>query len=246
VTRARVQFKSLAGYLFAVAVAPYNQFLVPMCQMGVSGYQYCRNAGSLEGSFVEGVKRQERAWFDVHYGSVRENAPISMAAMASERLLRGATITRAQPLVGTGADASIVRRLVGMRGAVQLGIENGENSTLVGDTALLFCNSVDLDQTPGQFVSQCYGDGWAAALTYTLTSSSKANLDELQAVVRQALEDKKFDYRVYQMTMYPIFIYAFLVLSGSVWLTRKAVRFVKGVVAESSWVIGHEEGCGGA
>ncbi|WP_209382096.1 hypothetical protein [Pararoseomonas baculiformis] len=218
------------GFLTAKFLLPYERFVTVLCMPAFAGgTENCRNVGPLNGALYEHVKKDFNAWFDVRIAPWDSNATITYYAGASNRMVTTAEIHEARPFYWYGSDvANYMRGLAGKIAVIQLGIEGGRRSMVEGDQVFLYCNSLNYDLTSGSYWSDCFGNGWGGPVTFTVAGrQDRAMLDQLQAAIGREIERKEADYQLYQVVVYPIFLYAFLVLSALAWLTMKAVLFVR-------------------
>ena len=192
----------------------------------------CRPVGDPEGALYKSVKSKYPAWFDVTEDGYDSDSPLSNFVMASTRTVREAVIVEAVPFTGYGADVtSFMSALAGKRAMVNLGIREGQRSKIYVDGVLLACTNLVFAEKDGEYLSQCYGDGWGGPVKYRATGQSRDELDRLQQAVNGEVASRRSDYVVYRAVMYPIFIYLFLAVSLLIWATIKAARFVKGGAA---------------
>ena len=214
----------LAGWLTARAMWSHND-LFATCEEQ-STFENCRNVG-WTGSLHDYVIKSQPAWFDIQPAEL-DTSPAAMPFSGSRRSFYGAEVVAAEPFMGNGpAAASIMSETVGKRGRVLLGILKNERSTILDSAVDLACNSVSFSATPGQYEAGCYGEGWSGPVTFTLTGSEQQRMERLRQEVQAEIDKQHGEYRLFQIIMYPLFLYLFLIGSGLVWLGRVSFRYVK-------------------
>lgn len=189
----------------------------------------CRPLGDPDGKLYQYVKGEYPAWFDVTESNYDSNTPLHNFIMASTRFVPDAQIMSASPFVGYGPEVeSFMGSLAGRRVVVKLGILQGERSVITDDNnIILYCNNLRFNTQEGEYTSHCYGDGWGGPVTYRTTGVSRDELDKLLVSINKEVDSGRLGYDIYRIVMYPIFIYLFLLISFFVWISVKAVRFVK-------------------
>jgi hypothetical protein len=218
----------LTGYLVATYALPYNRFQVVMCQQFVGGDNNCVSASSLDSPLYKHMKQLHKAWFDVELGPQERGSITTSLPMASGRLLEDVEILKDKPYWMFGPDVGrFVDGMAGRRGMIQLGIPDKELSLVSSDRFLLLCHNIRYQGTPGVYSSRCFGDGWTAPFKYRVLAQDRDMLEGLKAEIHKSFDDKVTEYRIYQAVMYPAFVYLFLNLSALVWLTGKAVQYVR-------------------
>jgi hypothetical protein len=218
----------LLGFLSANILMPYERILRALCVQS-SGKEYCQDVGEYNGYYYKAVMKRSIAWFDVEASPFERNPTIVPNAMASIRMVPDAEIVEVSGPYGPEVKNTL-RKLVGMRANVSLGIYGEARSIIDGNIVYLQCNSLSFDVTPGVYTSLCFGGGWApgaVTFTYSVAAPDREGLDQLRSSINNAVDNKKFEYFTYMILMYPVFIYAFFILSALAWVTAKAVRYVK-------------------
>lgn len=219
-----------AGFICAHAAWPYDPYQNVLCQPFL-GSENCRPVGHIDGPLYKSIKKDtDKDWFEIW--TYDEHSPTSTYAMASGRFIGGAEITGALPFSGEGHEVAdfMKRNLVGKQAMVHLGFptETAKSRAINATTVLLYCNDLRYQAEPGTYTSGCYGEGWSGPVTYRIDSRpSRSMLDTLQSDVWRLVDEKNSDFRLWQIVIYPIFIYGFLLLSFVGWMTVKATRFVK-------------------
>jgi hypothetical protein len=218
----------LLGFVSANIVTPYERILRALCVQS-SGKEYCQDVGKYNGYYYQTVMKRSIAWFDVEASPLERNPTIVPNAMASMRTVPDAEIIEVSGPYPPEIKNTL-KKLVGMRANVSLGIYGEARSTIEGNTLYLQCDSLWFDVTPGVYTSLCFGGVWAAgavSFTYRVATPYRGGLDQLRSSINNAMDAKRSEYFTYMIVMYPIFIYAFLILSAIAWMTARAVRYVK-------------------
>ena len=218
----------IASYLFSKLVFPYPVIDIVLCNSFLDT-ETCRNVGPLEGPFYKLVRGQSNSWIEVQHGKYDADAFPKLHVEASGRMLRGARILQAEPFSGYPPEINQrIRSLEGMPAIVLLVSEPGGRSTVGNGIISLYCNSLWFGEAPGAYSSRCFGDGWSTKVTYSVMGADRQMLDNLANSINLEAQNIRNDYRLYQVVIYPLFLYLFLIISALIWITIKAVNFVKG------------------
>lgn len=215
----------LSGVAFAEVIRPYpHNFLVLQCQRSPDS-EYCREFGDISGNLYESVKKQSSAWFDVEDAPVKKPS-MTYLASADIRALKAQVVSAVPFSLSSPTAEADMNKLVGKNVDIILGIEANQRSSIVADSILLRCNSVRY-LTDGKYRSQCYGDNWSGNVTYSAASDGVAMLQRLRDAVNTKITDWQNDHLLYRVVCYSMFLVGFLLLSGIVWLVRRATTYVK-------------------
>lgn len=188
----------------------------------------CRQVGDPSGDLYKRVESEHPAWFDVEVGDYDVDAPYQNFISASTRILSDAQIVRASSYFShTSRSASVMESLPGHRAVIKLGIEDGESSFIHDGIYVLYCNSLKFESKGGEYTSGCYGDEWSGRVTYQASGHSRDQLDKLLSSVRKIDSQRKSEYNIFRVVMYPLFVYLFIILSLVVFIVSRAVRYVK-------------------
>jgi hypothetical protein len=123
--------------------------------------------------------------------------------------------------------------VVGMKANLLFGFGQASGSSIIGDTAYLYCSMLLLDkyiQGDGTYTASCFSNvstSFLSKVRFSVSGPSKDILDEMISSIKLHVDRRELDYLLYRMIMYPFFIYLFLVVSALAWVTVKAVKFVK-------------------
>jgi hypothetical protein len=120
-----------------------------------------------------------------------------------------------------------MKTLPGLPASIVLGIQNAHpHSSVVSGVALLWCDALGYGES-GTYSANCYSDTWQGRITFRVEGPGRMTLDNIRAETEKIVEKGNYEYRIYQVVMYPLFLYGFLLLSALVWLAARAFRFVK-------------------
>lgn len=194
----------------------------------------CHDGGHLFGRYHELQKSfVERRWFDVtpatahhmlssgNYLSVESSRSITVEAKIIDAGLHGAT----------HEELAKVKGIIGRKALVTIPSTNSIGAEItkgISDYGVeIECYTLRFEDEPGIYFSFC-GNGW---IKFTVSNNESRNdrayLDSLEAAINQQFDRAQADYREYQMVVYPLFVYAFLILSLIVWVIGKAVSYVR-------------------
>lgn len=217
----------LTGYFAAKLIWPHDPYAYITCApFFLTGDENCRSVG--DGSLYDSVKGEHSAWFDVQVGEYDEDAYLHDFVEASARIIPSVEIVSATPFVGNGPDVkSFMGSLAGRRAVMNLGIPDEERSLITDEVVILYCNDLWLDDGKDEYTSGCYGNGWSGPVTYRVNGAGKEELDSLRTSIEEKISDRRDEYNLYRIIMYPIFVYTFFLVSFLIWLVARAVRYVK-------------------
>ncbi len=150
---------------------------------------------------------------------------------ALRRTISGGQITDTAWLTPTDEkSAALVKTLVQRPAHITLGRLADERSIVSDQYVSLSCDTLEYQPVRGEYKSYCVGENWAGNVVYRLSdlnSNSSVMLADLQRAILEERSNTQSDYNFYRLVTWPIFLYAFFLLSGIVWLAIKAVRFVR-------------------
>lgn len=217
----------LAGYLAAVFIWPFERHAAIACQPSLfHGQENCRDVGERE--FWEATGSGKHIWFRIHYSQSNKSDHDHKSVKATAKTIYKAEIIGAQPFVGYGPDVkSFMGALAGRNAVMNLGRLESELSDISDQAVILSCNDLWVNGDRSEFESQCFGRGWGGFVTYRLTGSEQAQIEDILTKVDKLTEVRESNYKLYQALMYPILLYVFFVVSFMIWLLNWAVRFVK-------------------
>lgn len=222
-----VSFIPLMALGFLTARFVFNQsgmrYSFVTCAPFIS-LENCRQVGDPDGGLYKRVISEHPAWFDVEVGDYDADAPYRNFISASTRILSDAQIVRAFPAPGS---ASVMESLPGHRAIIKLGIEEGERSFIQDGIYVLYCNSLKFESKGGEYTSYCFGDGWSGMVTYQATGNSRDQLDKLLSSIREIDSQRRSEYNIFRVVMYPLFVYLFILVSLIVFIVSRAIRYVK-------------------
>lgn len=222
----------ILGFVFAKTVATYDPYAYITCApfqlSGVTLDENCRSVGDPDGPLHKSVRSEHPSWFDIMEPRYDADAPLHNFITGSQRIINQVEIVDASPFFGYGKDvAEYMKSLTGKKAILQLGIPGNERSVIIDNgISSLYCNNLNFEDTPGLYMSQCYGNGWGGPIVYHVSDLDRPKMDELKSGIEKIISERESDYFLYRIIIYPLFIYVFLLISLLIWIFRKAVRFV--------------------
>ena len=188
----------------------------------------CRQVGDPDGNLYKHVISEHPAWFDVQVGDFDADAPLHNFISASTRVLPDAQIVRTNTFAfSSPRSESVMSSLLGQKAVIKLGIEEGERSFIQDGVYFLYCNSLKFESKEGEYTSNCFGDGWSGGVTYQATGHSRDQLDKLLSSIKEVDSQRKSEYNIFRVVMYPLFVYLFILASLIVFIVSRAIRYVK-------------------
>lgn len=213
----------LAGWLLGRAAESRDHLFVT-CEES-STFENCRNVG-WNGGLHDYVVKSHSAWFDIQLPDSETSSALPFSG--SRRSFFGAEIVSAEPFVGNGPDAAtLMSGLVGKRARVVLGVLQDERSNIFESGADLACNSLTFSNTSRLYQANCYGDAWSGPVTFKLAGTEQRRIESLRRAMQDETENQRHESRLFQLIVYPIFVYIFFVGSALAWLAVSAYRYVK-------------------
>ena len=214
----------LAGWIYAVIFEPFGEGPFVTCEYDDVFQHNCRSVGWAGGLHDE-VLKSSPAWFDLQIPHLQDESPVSIHFQGSARSFYGAQVISATPYGSNAGDVG--SNLVGRQANVILGLDGDQRSYVSSDNLVLYCNSLNFEVKLNEYRSNCFGDDWAQSVSFALVGDGREHLNALKKAMIAEIDDNAARYRGYQLLMYPLFVYLFMLLSGLAWLTNKAYRFVK-------------------
>lgn len=194
----------------------------------LTGTENCRQVGDPSGKLHQSVRSEHPAWFDVEVGEFDKDAPYQNFISASTRVLTDAQIVRTKTYaIHTPQSESVMASLPGQKAVIKLGIEEGESSFVQDNMYFLYCNSLKFEEKAGEYTSGCYGDGWEGVVTYQAAGYSRGELDKLLSSIQRVESQRKSEYNIFRIVMYPMFVYLFLLASLIIFIVSKAIKYIK-------------------
>lgn len=198
--------------------------LVLMCYSGNGST--CRSVGSYDGNLYQSVKSESNAWFDVSFSQPQSGEPLYYGIEATKTIIPNVEVIGVTNVTGDPNWVSAVNsHLPGMKATVSLGILPGTFSSFTDKLNLLVCNNLFVDNENNKFSSRCFGPNWNGYVTYKIKSAG--SLNDMIDASKKELDQNILEHRLGQLLVIPIFVYAFLILSGLIWLVRWMIKFVK-------------------
>lgn len=225
----------LLGFFASQYGRPYKTAVYSLC-FGDTNSEDCRSFGEPGDSLYESQKNKMPAWFQVYTPSMDGTYDPYMTE-ASVRPIGQIMVDTVAPLnVGIDSPQAIeaARKLAGRPARMKLGIEKGVFSADYGNDIVLFCHSMyfgrqssEWFKNPGPYVADCTGDQWSALISFTLNPESEKQLVRLRDEVDGRVKDREFKNTAERYTFIALPLILFLLISGMVWLVRRAIAFVK-------------------
>jgi hypothetical protein len=196
------------------------------CQISFTGSENCRSTGWSD--FDDGIAKESPAWFDVKSRPFEENSFPQVFVSASQRQIDEVEILDVSPYYGTvdgpGSPLSELRLLTGQRISIIFGTSN-EGPRPFNP---LGCNELDYEKaSQGVFIAGLCGiPNGVARVEFRVGSKGQADLEALKgAVDGEAASIRRIMIENYLIGT-PIFVVLFLLISGVVWIVRRAASYV--------------------
>lgn len=212
----------IAGAVLAVAMADSHGSLRLRCEAGLFGGENCRPTGW--GDFDEIIAKNSPEWFDV----VISRTSSSVSVSASQRLIDDVEIINVSPYWGTedgpGSPSSRLRSQAKQKISIIFGV--GEDR--VRDLDTLGCNELDFGKAAsGIFAAGSCGipDG-VVRVNFRVGQQGQRDLLALKtAIENEIATERRRELETY-LIFTPIFVVLFLVVSGFIWIIRRATTYV--------------------
>ena len=216
----------LAGAVAAV-VANKDYGLVSMrCEPFMSGVETCRSTGW--GEYDDRIKQDSPGWFDVHARSYEKNSFPEVFASASQRQINDVQILDVTPYAGTddspGSPLAQLRSLGSQNTSIMFGIPDN-NYRLLNP---LGCNELDLDESAsGIFTAELCGiPNGLVHVRFRVSPQGQQQLLGLKQAVDEETSNNRQTMIVNYVTITPVFVLLFLIISCLVWTVRRAGTYV--------------------
>ena len=211
----------IVGWLCAQIAWPFEKYVNIDC----SGDNYCRPIN--EKQFYGDEQLRER--FQVDPASQKSSSYVHPFAQATERVVHGALIGNAGFYAGASAEEqAFVKTFKGSTATLLLGGKDKNLLTAQGNGTLhMNCHTLVFNEKAGTYDASCFGLGWGGPLSFSVEGPDREWLDGLSASIEKVVGERKTEYRWFQIVVYPIFFYGFLLLSLLCWLAARATKFVK-------------------
>lgn len=211
--------------LFHQSGMEYSYF---MCTPSWNEPEICREVGEYDGGLHQRVKSQHSAWFEVEVGDFDKDAPYLNFISASTRVLPDVQIVRTKTYFGSSSEnVSMMASLPGQKAVIILGMKDGEKSFIQDKMYFLYCNNLKFEENTGEYSSDCFGDEFRGLVTYQVTGYSRDVIDKLRSAIQVVESRRKYEYDIFRIVMYPMFVYLFLLASFVIFIISKAIRYVK-------------------
>lgn len=224
----------LLGYFLSEFVVPYPKFARLVCQ-NWGTMENCRNVGEPGETFYDHTKKQSPAWFQVNGGPI-DDTHVYYVVEGDARLLGRVTIDEVVPYLDimNSQEPAMMEKLKGREAMMRLGIEKGQRSVDLGSEIFLYCHTLQLDmkprpyiKNPGPYLADCVADNWGGLIAFTPGQEAGQTLALLRNAISEEVDKKERDYLMHRIVicLYPLAL--FLILSGSVWVMRRAAAYVR-------------------
>lgn len=215
----------VAGIVFGESLSPYpHKSRSLLCY--IEGHKSCRNLGPTDGLLYQSIRKQSPVWFDVEDSPLLSKTSLNYIAHGGVGALRAQVVSAVAYAPSPPAAAVEMSKLVGKSVDIILGMQPNEVSSIAGEPFLLRCNTVQF-VADNKFASRCYGEGWGGPVTYTASGESADMLNQLRDSVNAEIYRWEKDRWIHRAGAYSMFLVGFLLISGTVWVSRKAIRYVK-------------------
>lgn len=196
------------------------------CQFSFTGAENCRSTGWDD--FDDRIAKESPAWFDVKARPYEENSFPKVFVSASQRQVDEVEILDVSPYYGTidgpGSPLSDLRSLTGQKISIIFGTPN-EGPRPFNP---LGCNELDYEKaSQGIYIAGLCGiPNGVARVEFRVGPKGQDDL----AALKDAVDGETASIRRVMIENYiigtPIFVVLFLLLSGLVWIVRRAVSYV--------------------
>lgn len=216
----------LASGIFFSTIVPAPTYATIVCTQWLSDSEKCRTTDGLGNRFDELIRRDYPAWFDVLAVPYKQNNFPFATVSASQRLVERARILEVTPYVGTedgpGSPIDLLRSRVGQEVSIVLGVES--NQSRDGYLNVIGCNELEFAPTALSYSAGLCGvpDG-IARVRFSTTDNG---LRQLEAAAKAEIAAGRSNLILHYALGVPAFLVLFLLLSGLVWLIRRAWLYV--------------------
>lgn len=216
----------IAGAILAFMANKDAGSLNMRCQIGLFGSENCRPTGWAD--FDERVAKEAPAWFDVKTRPYEKNSFPTVSVSASQRQIKDVQIIDVFPYAGTadgpGSPLSELRSLSDHKISIIFGVRN--ESARVYDP--LGCNELDFEEAAsGIFrAGLCGIPNGVAQVQFRVGEQGQKELMALKAAVDNETAEGRRIMILGYLILTPIFVVLFLLLSGLVWIVRRATSYV--------------------
>lgn len=219
----------LLGVLISSTLFRGDEYSHIVCNQPLPAFDNCRNLGNTDGNLYKSVKSEQPLWFEIQWEPYENNIFHTVFAEASARTITDVRITEANPFVGQApeADRLMLALVEKPNTSLQMGVEPGQFSLIDERFAILTCHTLKIHRRKSSYSAVCFGDGWGGELAFEASGEGLEILDRLRSSVNQERSDQYSGVLLYHIVMWPIFIYLFGIASFIVWITSKAIKFVR-------------------
>jgi len=223
----------LIGSGLAFAVSPFPKWETIVC----SGSRWCRTV--VESEFINELENVVNSGKE-YLGDDLTSFPVSLPTdsfrfgrydiQSVGAAVKDVRIVAYQPYVHSSQAANtLAASWVGTQGNIVLGFGRPGRSVYGGGYPLsLVCSGLEILDDQGLYRATCVmrepGDG--GSFTFSSPRDDDTQFVHLIEHIEETVADSEFDRIMYIVLVYPSLLYGFIILSGLVWLGKRAKAFV--------------------
>lgn len=219
----------LLGLVVSVIVFPYSRNASVLCIPGID-FSDCHSFSgeNRNRNFEDYLRKQHDAWFDidvdetmVYLDDYIQGSGVSVLEAEVVDVIPVTTLER--------STSEIAPMLSGRTAWIGLGASDGVRSRVDATDAQLWCNQLEYLPEVNHYSSYCSGKDWVANVKFTVPVDGRDYrlLQGLRSEIETTRRDRQWGLALYCLIVVPMFVYAFLLVSGIIWLVAKAVSYVR-------------------
>lgn len=218
----------IAGAIFTTAIIHPSNYVTILCSRSALSGENCRTTDGLGNKWDEQLRKEYNAWFDIKTRTYEQNRFPSTIISGSQRYVTAVQIMEVEPYLGTdespGSPLDQLRSLRGKDITIVFGNKDRDDRPLNP----LGCNELNFEDYPESYTAGLCGiPGGVVGVKFTVGPEGNAQLSEL----KEAAEEETSNAREVLILGYvfgtPIFVMVFLIISGLVWMIRRATLYVQ-------------------
>lgn len=216
----------VVGAIFFSTAVPAPFYASIICNQPLPTYENCRTTDGLGEPFDESIRRESPAWFDVYLADNNQSKLPTTFVSASPRLIERAQILEVIPYAGAstgpGSGIEALTAATGQSISIALGVKpNGARDAYL---YLIGCNELRFDKRSSTYTAGLCGvpDG----LTSIRFTTDDQSLNALATAASEEVASARVDLILHYLVGVPLFLVLFLLVSGLVWLVRRAWLYV--------------------
>lgn len=218
----------ISGFYFTAFVISPSRLVAIVCVNSESFRENCRRTDGFGEPWDKSLRAEYPAWFDIKTRPFEEDKFPSTIISGSQRVVTGVKILDVQPYAGTedspGSSLDQLRSLTGQEITIVFGSKDRDERPLNP----LECNELDFEGYPATYIAGLCGiPNGVARIKFSLTANESDQMATLKSEIDNEVSDARKNFMAEYLFGIPIFLVLFIVLSGAVWLLRKAVSYVK-------------------